>query len=588
MDIAEHLQKALALHQSGRILEAGHMYRDVLSAEPDNADALNLLGVVMQAVGDLEMAIELLTRATELTPDFFGGFANLGNALQASGRLDDAVEAFDKAIALNPDSMETANNLASVYNELKRFEEARAAAETALRLYPDFPEALVNKGNALAGIGNSVDAIDAYLSALDLNPSHASALFNLGNVYADIGEYEAAVAPYERAIAVDGGDADKHFNLAIALLRLDRFADAVAAFEAALGRQPEHVDALCNIAGALQSMGRTDEAIERLRRAIAHQPDSPDLHWNLALASLQHGDYEAGWREYEWRWKTPTFLAYKREFEAPEWDGEDLHGRTLLIHTEQGFGDGIQFCRLASRAAEAGGRVVLECRPQLTRLLGALDGVAERVDLGQPLPDFDLQIPLMSLPRVLGLTLDNVPAEIPYLSAPEGIAVDSRIAEAGGLRVGLAWAGSPTRVDNSKRSCDLAQYADLFNVPGVDFFSLQVGDAREQLESVSAAAKRVIDLGRDFTDFADTAAAIQALDLVISVDTSVLHLAGALGKPAWGVFSQPSGFLWMNDREDSPWYPTIRLFRQPETGDWPPVFARLRAALVDMAAEKSN
>ncbi len=560
------------------------MYRDVLLEEPDNADALNLLGVVMQAAGDLEMAIELLTRATELTPDFFGSFANLGNALQASGRLDDAVDAFDTAIALNPDSMETANNLASVYNELKRFDEARTAAETALRLYPNFPEALVNKGNALAGLGNLIDAIGAYMSALSLNPSHAGALFNLGNAYADQEQYEAAIAPYERAIAVDVGDADKHFNLAIALLRIDRFAAAVEAFETALALRPEHVDALCNIASALQSLGRTDEAIERLRRAIAHQPDSPDLHWNLALASLQHGDYEAGWREYEWRWQTPTFLAYRRDFQAPEWGGEDFQGRTLLIHTEQGFGDGIQFCRLASQAAKAGGRVVLECRPQLTRLLGSLDGVVELFDLGAPLPTFDVQIPLMNLPRVLGLTLQTVPAEVPYLSVPDGVAVDSRIAEAAGLKVGLAWAGSPTRVDNSKRSCDLAQFAGLFELPEVDFFSLQVGDARGQLETVRAA-KNVVDLGQDFSDFADTAAAIQALDLVISVDTSVLHLAGALGKPAWGLLSKPSGFLWMNDRQDSPWYPTIRLFRQPETGDWPMVFAKLRAALDDLAAK---
>jgi len=585
MDTKEQLQKAAALHQSGQILEAGQIYRDVLLEEPGNPDALNLLGVVMQAAGDLETAIDLLTQATELAPNFFGGFANLGNALQAFGRLDDAVNAFEQAIVLNPESMETANNLASVYNEQKRFDEAKTAAEKAISLYPNFPEALVNKGNALAGLCKEFDAIEAYTSALSLNPMHASALFNLANAYADQGNYEAAVAPYQRAIAVDDGDADKHFNLAITLLKLDRFAAAVAAFEAALELQPEHVDALCNIACALQSLGRTGEAIERLSRAIAHQPDSPDLHWNLALASLQHGDYETGWREYKWRWQTPTFIAYRRNFEAPEWNGEDLQGRTLLIHTEQGFGDGIQFCRLASQAAAAGGRVVLECRPQLTRLLGSLDGVAERIDLGQRLPDYDVQIPLMCLPRVLGLTLQSVPTDIPYLSPPEGVAIDSRIAEASCLKVGLAWAGSRTRLDNSKRSCDLAQFAGLFKVPNVKFFSLQVGDARDQLGTVPVA-DNVVDLGQDFADFADTAAAIQALDLVISVDTSVLHLAGALGEPAWGVLSAPSGFLWMNDREDSPWYPTIRLFRQPEPGDWTSVFAKLCTALVDLAVEE--
>jgi tetratricopeptide (TPR) repeat protein len=583
MNAANALQRALALHQQGKLLEAGEIYRDILAKDPDQVDALSLMGVVMQAAGDLETAEALLSRATELAPDYFAPFANLGNVLQAAGRVDAAIDAFRHALELNPKSVETANNLASAMNEVGRFDAALKASERALSLLPRFPEALVNKGNALLGLGQAEEAVAAYRKALKLAPGHGNALFNLGNALVDLERFEDAIEPYSKAVAQDQGNAEKHFNLANALMKADRLDQCLAPFETALALKPGYVDALCNFASALQALGRSADAVKLMQKALAFQPESPDLHWNLALAALQNGDYATGWSEYEWRWQTPTFADFRREFAKPEWDGSALDGRTILVHTEQGFGDNLQFCRFVPMAAAAGGKVVLECRPQLQRLFETLDGVETCIALGDAPPPFEVHAPLMSLPRIFGTTLETIPATIPYLAVPDGVAADPRIAAADGIKIGLAWAGSPTRVDNHKRSVAFRDLVPLIGIDGISLFSLQVGDASEQLAGLNEPPA-VTDLSLVFKDFADTAAAVAALDLVISVDTSVLHLAGALGKPAWGLMSQPTGFLWMDARTDSPWYPSIRLYRQPTPGDWSTVVAEVVADLTDVVA----
>ncbi|MFQ5765360.1 MAG: tetratricopeptide repeat protein, partial [Rhodospirillales bacterium] len=433
------------------------------------------------------------------------------------------------------------------------------------------------------------DAENSYRRALEINPAHATAYFNLGNVLADQERLEDALEAYRKAVSLDNANAEKHYNYANTALKLDRFEDAVESFRRALEIDDEYLDALCNMGSALQSLGRLDEAIAGYHRALSlagDDDDTTDLHWNLSLALLQNGDYEEGWREYDWRWRTPTFAEFRRDWEKPEWAGEALDGKTVLVHAEQGFGDAIQFCRFAPLVAERGGRVVLESRAPLTRLFGTLEGVAERIDLGAPVPDHDFQVPLMTLPRVFGTTVETVPADVPYLAPPEGAEPDPRIKEAKGLKVGFAWAGSPTRRDNIKRSARLADFEPLFRVEGVTFFSLQVGPFQPELEDLDEGLG-VIDLAGGLEDFGDTAAAVQALDLVISVDTAVLHVAGALAKPAWGLMSRPTGFFWMDERTDSSWYPTVRLFRQPEVGDWAPVFAGAEKELAALAKKKA-
>jgi len=584
MNEKEQLQKALKLHQAGELVDAAEIYRAILETNSNHPDALHLLGVILQAAGDLEAAITLITRSTELAPDFVASWVNLGNALQLDGRLEDAVDAFKRAMEIAPDQAEAANNLASALNELERFDEAIEACEQAIKLTPGLGVAHSNLGNALAGLERMDEAIASYKRALEINPADAAAYYNLGNAYSNLNDLEGALEQYRKSVALDNANAEKHYNFANTALALDMFDDAVEAFGKAIEIDPDYIDAHCNLGATLQKMGRTGDAIASLERAITDEPDSPDLHWNLSLALLQHGDYGRGWAEYEWRWKTPTFLAFARDFGKPRWQGEDLTGKTIFIDTEQGFGDGIMFSRYAPLVAERGGRVILECRPQLNRLFESLDGVVELVDLGAEPPEYDLHAPLMSLPYLFETTMETLPASVPYLTVPEGTPVDSRIAEAEGLSIGIVWAGSPTRVDNHKRSCELADFAPLFAVPGTRFFSLQVGPFQDQLNDADNSAG-VIDLADDLNDFGDTAAAIQALDLVISVDTGVLHLAGALGKTAWSLMSKPTGFLWQDERADSAWYPTLKLFRQSDPGDWGPVFD---AAAKELAALAKN
>ena len=587
MDLQAEFERALAMHQQGLLLEAGEIYRAILGEDPEHVDSLNLMGVIMQAVGDLEMAEELLIRATELAPDYFAPFANLGNVLQGGGRLSEAVNSFRKALSLEPDSVETINNLASALNEMNNFKDALAASERALSLVAAFPEALVNKGNAMLGLGQAHDAVTIYQEALALEPNHSNGSFNLGNAYMDLEAFQEAIEPYRVAVASDLKNPEKHFNLGNALMKAGRFDDCLASFERALSFLPDYVDALCNLASALQSLGRTGEAMLRLQKALSIQPESPDLHWNLALAALQNGDYEIGWCEYEWRWKMPTFINFSRDFKVPAWDGRVLNGETVFIHTEQGFGDNLQFCRYIPMVVARGARVVLESRPELTRLLAAIPGVMQCINLDDAVPDCDYQIPLMSLPRIFGTTLESVPCEIPYISIPDGLIPDQRIVVSEGFKVGIAWAGSLTREDNHKRSLGLKKLVPLLGMSGVVFFSLQVGPGQEELGGLRTG-HQLVDITDGFSDFADTAAAMTALDLIISVDTSVLHLAGALGYPAWGLMSQPTGFLWMNGRVDSPWYPTIRLFHQTTPGTWDNVVTEVRDALSQMVASRAT
>ncbi len=589
MNIAQQLKRALDLHQAGKLADAGIIYRDILKVEPNNVDALNLMGVLLQSGGQFGTAISLLQKATELAPDYVAAHVNLGNALQLAGRREDAVDAFQKAITINPNQPEAANNLASVLNDLKRHEDSVNACVSALKLRPDFAEAHVNMGNALIGLKKPVDAEKSYRRAIELKPANATAYFNLGNALTDQDRLDDALAAYGKAVALDAANAEKQYNYANTALKLDRYVEAVESFRNAIDIDPNYIDAYCNLGAALQAMGDTAEAIECYREAIRISPRNkkqPDLNWNLALSLLQQGEYGEGWEAYEWRWLTPTFAAFKRDWQKPEWTGQDLDGQTVLIHAEQGYGDGIMFCRFAPLVAKKGARVVLECRAPLTRLLRSLDGVADCYDLGQPVPDHDYQVALMSLPRAFKTTLETVPATLPYLAPPADAQADPRIGQAEGLKIGFVWAGSPTRRDNAKRSAPLRMFAPLIEVPGTTFFSLQVGKFRPELEGLDKRLG-VVDLADGLKDFADTAAAVKALDLVISVDTAVLHLAAAVGTPAWGLMSKPTGFFWMNERESSPWYPGLRLFRQAEMGDWESVFGRAKAELEKLAAGKA-
>ncbi len=584
MDVARQLEMAIELHGSGRLQEAADLYQQILEAHPDHGDALNLLGVIHHAAGRMENAILLIRKAIEISPDFFAPYVNLGNALQATGQLDEAVDAFEKGLSLNPDDPAAACNMASALNALGRHDEAAAAARAALARAPDFVQAMINLGNALEALGQADEAARAYRRALAHDPDNAMAHHNLGSVLLGTGDAPGAVAHCERAVLGDPEAPEKHYNLGNAMQAQDRMDKAIDSFLNVVQLDAGHADAHSNLGAALQFLGRTEEAICAFRRALALQPENAEAHWNLSLALIKNGDYQEGWREYEWRLRTPALAGPRHSFETVEWTGEPLAGKRLLIEAEQGFGDAIQFARYAPRLAKGmGADVIMECRPGLERLLGTVDGVSQVVARGDALPDHDFHVPLLNLPHRLDTRLDTVPADIPYISVPEGAAADPRIAAAKGLRVGIVWAGSPTRMDNARRSADPALFEPLFGLAGVTFFSLQVGDAGRAIKPY-LDGDTVIDLAGGLSDFADTAAQVAALDLVITVDTALLHLTGALGKPVWGLMSYPVGFMWMEGRDDSPWYPTLRLFRPAAPGDWASVFDPVKEELAALIA----
>ncbi len=450
---------------------------------------------------------------------------------------------------------------------------------------PPLPQALnreakahYNRGVALHERRRYDEALAAYERAIALKPDFVEALNNRGNILSELVRLDEALASYDRALALRPDFAESLDNRGVALYDLRRFDEALASHERVLALNPDNPEALNNRANALHALKRHDEALAGYKRAIVLQPDFAVAHWNDGLARLRLGDFRGGWPQYEWGWKA-GYRGMERRFAQPRWTGaEPLAGKTLLLHAEQGFGDTIQFARYAPLAAGAGAKVVIEVHSSLAAL--EFRDASSVVSRGSPLPAFDLQCPLLSLPLAFGTELDTIPARVPYLSAPEASLArwKPRFPRVEGLRIGLAWSGR-TRPDPG-RSMALAQLAPLFELPGIHFVSLQ-RDVRDSDAAVLRGRPGLLHLGPDLADFADTAAVIAQLDLVITIDTAVAHLAGAMGKPVWILLPYLSDWRWLLERDDSPWYPTARLFRQHEARAWDTVIARVRAALDD-------
>lgn len=429
-------------------------------------------------------------------------------------------------------------------------------------------------------MGRLSDAAHLYRTLSgEATPLAVDARINLGVILDGAGCHNEALLQYREALALRTDDPVALNNQGNSLMALGRFAEAAEAFRAALRGAPESLETGVALGAALQREGDLDQALACFRDLIGRAPDCAEAHWNLSLALLAKGEFRAGWREYQWRWRRPSFTSPARNFCQPLWDGSPLTGRRVLVHCEQGLGDTIQFLRYLPMVAAAGGHLLVEVQSaSLLPLVRRIPGVRETFVMGEALPPFDLQAPLLSLPFIFATTLENLPAETPYLSVPPERAADwrSRLAGAEGLRVGLVWAGKP--VPDPFRSCSLRALALLGAIPGVLFYSLQLGEQSAQRVTAPPGLE-LIDLTASFQDFADTAALVEQLDLVISVDTSVAHLAGALGKPVWLMLPKAGDWRWLTHREDSPWYPGMRLFRQECQGEWGPVVERVRQEL---------
>jgi tetratricopeptide (TPR) repeat protein len=575
-----------ALLALGRPREALEAYERALLAKPDHVEALCNRGAALAALGRSDEALSSYDRALALAPEFSEALANRGNALKALGRLDDALVSYDRALTARPGDAQALFNRGVTLHELRRFEEALASYDDVLAANPDYAEALSNRGDALKELGRLHDALASYDRALAVRPDYAEALSNRGNVLKLLRRFDDALASYDAALRFRPDYPEALSNRAVTLQALDRLDEALASCDGALALAPDSVAALINRASVLQELRRFDEALSSYDRAAATAPDHAEAQINRALLLLLSGDFAKGWPAYEWRRKLPSWV--ERGFAQPEWTGEDMAGRRLLLHAEQGFGDTIQFARYAELAAARGIEVVLEVQPALAPLLRALFGFQVIAAGRDPLPPFDRHCPLLSLPRLFATTLATIPSGTPYIVAPaDRIAAWAPRLPGEGLRVGLAWSGHPDNVRDHERSIPFARLAPLVSIPGARFVSLQK-DIRASDADEFDRCGHVADLGRDLRDFADTAAIIAQLDLVITVDTAVAHLAGAMGKPVWVLLPRVPDFRWLRDRASSPWYPSARLFRKGQTDTWNDVIAQVGRELAMRTASATD
>jgi tetratricopeptide (TPR) repeat protein len=515
---------ALALHERGMLPAAEQAYAAILARQPEHFDALHMLGVIALQTNRAAQGVALISQALAVNPRAAGAHCNLGIGLHALKRFEAAVASYDIAIALAPDNAGAYNNRGNALHQLQRYDAALASYEAAIALNPNYVEAYNNRGATLYDLRRLDEALASYATAIALKPDYAEA----------------------------------HSNRGVTLRDLQRHADALASYET----------------------------------AIALRPDLAEAQWSKGVCLLQMGDFARGWAQYEWRRRLDPPLTF-RSFAQPLWTGQqDIAGKTLFIHHEQGHGDTIQFCRYATLARARGARVVVSVPNQLRELLTTLGPGIDIIGGDEDPRDFDYHCPMMSLPLAFGTTLETIPAHVPYLGADPARIVrwQGRLAGLAAFRVGLCWAGAPRRhlqrahAIDRRRSIALAQYAPLGAIPGVGFVSLQKGDAAA--EAVTPPSGLTLhDWTHELRDFADTAALIAALDLVITVDTSVAHLAGALGKSVWVLNRFDACWRWLTDRTDSPWHPTARLWRQPEAGDWESVVAQVAVALRSLIGE---
>jgi len=597
----------IALSSGGKLDAAIAAYRHALSLKADHPEALNNLGNALKDNRQLDEAIIAYRQAITLRPHYPEAHYNLGLALYGKDQRDQAIAACHQAIALKLDYPEAHCALGNALNDEGRLDDAITAYRQAIAFKPDFPEVHSNLGNALKDKGQLVEAEAACRRAIALRRDFPEAYSNLGNVLKDSGQLDEAVAVCEQAIALAPHLSEARYNLGVALHEKGQFDEAIAAYRRAIAGKPEYPEAYSDLGNALKDNGQLDEAIAAYRHAIVLRPNLPEAHFNLALALLAKGDFSAGWEEYEWRWRLRREGLSSRDFTQPHWDGSLLEGRTILLHAEQGFGDTLQFIRYAPLVAERGGCVIVECQPGLATLLASVANIAQVVNCGERLPAFDVHCPLMSLARIFGTQLDSIPARVPYLRADaqkvarwrdrlarEKTSMDgSDSGRSELLKIGLVWAGgarpaqpNAARIDR-RRSLALSQFAPLAKVPGVVFVSLQTGGPANQALN-PPEGMWLLDWTAALHDFADTAALVESLDLVISVDTAIAHLAGALGKPVWVPNRFDSCWRWLRGRTDSPWYPTLRLFQQATPGEWGPVIEQVADALRKTSASHSR
>ncbi len=590
------MASAVDFHRSGlkaytaeQYVEATELMRQAVGLEPQSAVYHNSLGVALEAVEQFDEAMEEYERAAALQDDYAEPYCNMAILLSHRGQYEDAIDKCRRAIAHRTDHARAYHTMAYAQRMLGRNERAVENYRRAVEIKPDFPEAWNHLGMTLADCGRYSEAIAMYGRAIDLDPDYAEAHNNFGVVLRHNGDNAEAVRHYSEAVRLDPNFAEALFNLANALKDMGRCDEAISNYQRVIqitesvGEDPSRTrHGGESAAQATCDRGRTDGPASLYARA----------QWNLALALLLDGRFEQGWKRYRWRRRISACeTAYPHCYDAPQWDGSPLDGRRLLLHYEQGFGDSIQFIRYAPLVKASGGHVVLEVRRPLACLFHrslAVDEIVVASSDPVPADAFDVHASLLDLPGLFRTTPETIPYNVPYLHPdPAKVEYWEKRLCGDGLAVGVVWSGSSTHGDDRRRSCRLAEFEPLGEIDGLRLFGLQKGSQAAEAD-ILGRELNLVNIGDEFSDFDDTAAAIANLDLVISVDTSVAHLAGAMGKPVWTLLPFSPDWRWMLERTDTPWYPTMRLFRQTREGRWADVFGQVAEQLAVLAARRNT
>jgi tetratricopeptide (TPR) repeat protein len=615
-----YYNRATALQALGRFDAALADYDAALALNPNDPEACNNRGVVLKEQGRYEAALASFERAIAMVAGYADAHNNRGNVYIALQRFEEALACYDtvvalgaasgethfnrarvlqardddaalaaygQAIALDPRLAKAYNNRALVLRRQKRHEEALRDYEMAIGLAPDYQEAHIGAGNVLRDLKRHEDALACYDEALRHGERDAGLLDLRGMTLRELRRYDEALAAHDEALQLDPQLANALQNRGNALRDLHRLDEALACFEQVQQLEPDNPLGWLNQGAIFAAKGRYEEALARYDRAIALDPALAVAYWNRSLLHLEHGNFKDGLADHEWRWQTPHFLNSPdiRPFDAPLWLGrEDIAGKSILLYSEQGFGDVLQCARYVPLLAARGATVILETHGPLAGLLARLDGVAQVVPRGQPAPATDWRCPMMSLPLAFGTELMTIPASAHYLRADPAKVEEWRevLGPASKPRVGLVWSGNPTHGNDNNRSLDFARIAALLS-DRFEFFTLQ-RDVRAADQAALDTDGRVRGFGHQLKDFSDTAALCELMDVVVSVDTSVAHLAGALGRPAWVLLPAVADWRWLRERRDSPWYPSARLYRQPSLGAWDAVLAEVKADLERFAS----
>lgn len=534
------LEKAREHRKAGLFSEAERVCRCLLSAAPDDVEILQESAIIAEAIGDSSKAVEHLHRCLVLEPDSPQIHNTFGLLLCGLGRATAALELLDAAISLDP----------------------------------GYADAHCNRGRALRMLGRMDDAMDSWQKALKAHPRHSFSKYCIGECLLHYGRPHEALLPLREVIQLDPGLADAYLCLTTALQRIGEVEEALRISRQALHLRPTWPTCHSNYGSMLSTHGFIDQAVRSLRRAIELDPANPLPRKNLAYAYLKGGDFERGWAEHEWRHYYDGDAHVRKDWRHPEWNGCSLNGRTIVVSAEQGLGDTIQFVRFLPLLSLRGATIVVECQARLVPLLRNTPELGVIVSRDERLPPFDVHAALMSLPAILNITAETIPAAVPYLRSPPSRGRD-RIMNGHAYRIGIAWQGNKEWESDPLRSISLCFFGPLGALPGVTLVSLQKFDGSEQLREVSFPIEPLGEDADAAGAFLDTAAMMMELDLVVTCDTAIAHLAGALGRPVWVALSKCADWRWMLDRSDSPWYPTMRLFRQKKLGEWGPVFEEM-------------